>query len=198
MATLNTQVLVDKLAKLNSSQQSIETLSAWCTFHRKAARQVVSVWDAEFAKASVPKRLALTYLANDILQNSRKKGPEFVMEFFRVLPKAMKHLLKHGDAKVAKAVNRILQIWEERKVRSPLLLSSQPVQLCSVNLLLPCKGNRHDPHGPIIEIVDTLHSNHHEGLLAQAACRMLTCCIRESLTRIYLFIWGEKGALEGE
>ena len=116
MATLNTQVLVDKLAKLNSSQQSIETLSAWCTFHRKAARQVVSVWDAEFAKASVPKRLALTYLANDILQNSRKKGPEFVMEFFRVLPKAMKHLLKHGDAKVAKAVNRILQIWEERKV----------------------------------------------------------------------------------
>ena len=117
MATLNTQVLVDKLTKLNSSQQSIETMSAWCTFHRKAARQVVSVWDAEFAKASVPKKLALTYLANDILQNSRKKGPEFVMEFFRVLPKAMKHLVKHGDAKVAKAVARILQIWEDRKVK---------------------------------------------------------------------------------
>lgn len=129
MATLNTQVLVDKLAKLNSSQQSIETLSAWCTFHRKAARQVVSVWDAEFAKASVPKKLALTYLANDILQNSRKKGPEFVMEFFRVLPKAMKHLLKHGDAKVAKAVTRILQIWEERKVNPFQLFMAQTVWL---------------------------------------------------------------------
>ena len=35
MAVLNTQALVDKLNKLNNSQQSIETVSAWCIFYRK-------------------------------------------------------------------------------------------------------------------------------------------------------------------
>ena len=42
----------------------------------------------------------MLYLANDILQNSRKKGPEFVNEFYRALPRALQHMLKHGDEKV--------------------------------------------------------------------------------------------------
>ena len=38
MPGLNPQVLVDKLTRLNNSQQSIETVSNWCTFYRKVSK----------------------------------------------------------------------------------------------------------------------------------------------------------------
>ena len=117
MGSVNNQALVDKLHNLNSTQQSIETVSAWCSFYRKDARKVVAIWEQEFIKMSMAKQLAMAYLANDILQNSRKKGPEFVVEFYKTLPRAVKHLLKHGDDKVKRAVNRLVDIWEDRKVR---------------------------------------------------------------------------------
>ena len=75
MGTLNAASLVEKLSKLNSTQASIETLSEWCTFHRREAGRVVGIWDQEFNQAPSGKRLVLLYLANDILQNSRKKVP---------------------------------------------------------------------------------------------------------------------------
>lgn len=116
MGSVNNHALVDKLHNLNSTQQSIETVSAWCSFYRKDARKVVAIWEQEFVKMPMAKQLAMSYLANDILQNSRKKGPEFVHEFYKTLPRAVKHLLKHGDDKVRRAVNRLVDIWEDRKV----------------------------------------------------------------------------------
>ena len=73
----NPASLVDKLSKLNSTQASIETLSEWVQFHRRESTKIVEIWDREFAKAPPPKRLTLLYLANDILQNSRKKVESF-------------------------------------------------------------------------------------------------------------------------
>ena len=122
MGSVNNNALVDKLHNLNSTQQSIETVSAWCCFHRKDARKVVAIWEQEFVKMPLAKQLAMSYLANDILQNSRKKGPEFVHEFYRTLPRAVKHLLKHGDDKVKRAVNRLVDIWDDRKVSGQAIL----------------------------------------------------------------------------
>ena len=65
------------------------------------AKRVVRLWEAEFGKAaSLDRQLSMLYLANDILQNSRRKGPEFVNEFYHVMPRPISHLLKHGDNKV--------------------------------------------------------------------------------------------------
>ncbi|CAL8471276.1 g10818 [Coccomyxa elongata] len=117
MSGFNQSSLVDKLVKLNNTQQSIETVSSWCTFYRKEARKVVQTWEAEFVKApNMQKKLCMMYLANDILQNSRKKGPDFVNEFYHTLQRPVGHIFKHGDAKVQKAVERLVAIWEERKV----------------------------------------------------------------------------------
>ena len=41
-----------------------------------------------YSSANTSRRLTLLYLANDIVQNSRKKGAEYKVEFTRVLPKA--------------------------------------------------------------------------------------------------------------
>ena len=66
------------------------------------AHKVVGAWELDFSRSpDVQKKLALLYLANDVIQTSRKNGPHFVQEFYRILPKAVRHLLKHGDATVS-------------------------------------------------------------------------------------------------
>ncbi|XP_031271518.1 regulation of nuclear pre-mRNA domain-containing protein 1B-like isoform X1 [Pistacia vera] len=115
-STFNPQILVEKLAKLNNSQTSIETLSHWCIFHMNKAKQVVETWDRQFHCSPREQRLAFLYLANDILQNSRRKGSEFVGEFWKVLPDALRDVMDNGDEFGRNAARRLINIWEERKV----------------------------------------------------------------------------------
>ncbi|EOY02865.1 ENTH/VHS family protein isoform 1 [Theobroma cacao] len=115
-SSFNPQILVEKLAKLNNSQASIETLSHWCIFHMNKAKQVVETWDRQFHCSPREQRLAFLYLANDILQNSRRKGSEFVGEFWKVLPDALRDVIENGDEFGRNAAFRLISIWEERKV----------------------------------------------------------------------------------
>ncbi|KAK8589904.1 hypothetical protein V6N13_088709 [Hibiscus sabdariffa] len=110
------QILTEKLSKLNNSQQSIESLSRWCVTHRKKAKQIVETWDKLFNSSQKERRVSFLYLANDILQNSRRKGSEFVNEFWKVLPAALNRVYDDGDEHGKKAVTRLVDIWEERKV----------------------------------------------------------------------------------
>ncbi|KAE8699245.1 hypothetical protein F3Y22_tig00110584pilonHSYRG00398 [Hibiscus syriacus] len=110
------RILTEKLSKLNNSQQSIESLSRWCITHRKKAKQIVETWDKLFNSFQKERRVSFLYLANDILQNSRREGSEFVNEFWKVLPVALKCVYDDGDEYGKKAVTRLVDIWEERKV----------------------------------------------------------------------------------
>ncbi|CAM8903796.1 unnamed protein product [Rhodiola kirilowii] len=110
------QILADKLSKLNNTQQCIETLSHWCIFHQSKAELVVQTWVKEFKNSDTTQKVPLLYLANDILQNSKRKGNEFVTEFYKVLPEALKELEEKGDERGKRAVSRLCDIWEERKV----------------------------------------------------------------------------------
>lgn len=57
------------------------------------------------------------YLANDVIQNSKKKGPEYGKEFGVVLSKVFKHIGDNcTEGKLFSSLNRILNIWEERGV----------------------------------------------------------------------------------
>lgn len=115
-SSFNPQIFVEKLAKLNSTQASIETLSHWCIFHMNKAKQVVETWARQFHSSPRDRRLAFLYLANDILQNSRRKGSEFVGEFWKVLPDALRDMIENGDEFGRNNAQRLIGIWEERKV----------------------------------------------------------------------------------
>ncbi|KAJ1412866.1 RNA polymerase II-binding domain [Sesbania bispinosa] len=109
-------ILADKLSKLNTTQQCIETLSHWCIFHRSQAEQVIETWYKQFNNSEMAQRVPLLYLANDILQNSRRKGNEFVIEFWKVLPIALKDVLEKGGDQEKGVVSRLVDIWEQRRV----------------------------------------------------------------------------------
>lgn len=53
-------------------------------------------------------KVPLLYLANDILQNSKRKGNEFVSEFWKVLPGALKDVLDKGDERGKIAISRLV------------------------------------------------------------------------------------------
>lgn len=57
MSAFTETVLIKKLADLNSSSQSIQTLSLWLIHHRKHNEKIVSIWYKELTKGkfqSVP------------------------------------------------------------------------------------------------------------------------------------------------
>ncbi|KAI4499537.1 hypothetical protein M0802_005433 [Mischocyttarus mexicanus] len=115
MTGFTESALVKRLMDLNPSQQSIQTLSLWLIHHRKHHPTIVKVWFREMCKVKDNRKLMFMYLANDVIQNSKKKGPEFGKEFETVLPKAFEHM-KGFDEKTRDRLNRLLQIWEERGV----------------------------------------------------------------------------------
>ncbi|XP_055959647.1 uncharacterized protein LOC126655409 [Mercurialis annua] len=127
------QILADKLSKLNSTQQCIETLSHWCIFHRSKAEQVVQTWDKQFHSSQMEQKVPLLYLANDILQNSKRNGNEFVSEFWKVLPTALKDLNEKGSDRGKTAVTRLVSIWEERRVFGSRARSLRDVMLSEEN-----------------------------------------------------------------
>uniref|UniRef100_A0A8D8YIJ6 Regulation of nuclear pre-mRNA domain-containing protein 1A n=2 Tax=Cacopsylla melanoneura TaxID=428564 RepID=A0A8D8YIJ6_9HEMI len=117
MAGFTQTALLTKLEELNASQQSIQTLSLWLIHHRKHHSTIVKTWIGEVEKADDHRKLTLMYLANDVIQNSKKKGPEYGKEFGHVLRQAF---ISVGDVhcsdKTRNSLSRILKIWEERGV----------------------------------------------------------------------------------
>lgn len=117
MSSFTESGLVKKLLELNPSQQSIQTLSLWLIHHRKHHSIIVKTWIKELQKVSSSKKLTFMYLANDVIQNSKKKGPEFGKEYEHVLLKAFKLIAGSGpEEKTIHSLNRILNIWGERGV----------------------------------------------------------------------------------
>lgn len=117
MSGFSESALERKLAELTNSQQSIQTLSLWKIHHRRHHKAIVSVWLRELKKADPSRKLTFMYLANDVIQNSKKKGPEFVKEFGSVLPKAFAHIsVRNPDKNTHAGLRRILSVWQERNV----------------------------------------------------------------------------------
>ncbi|KAM4688827.1 regulation of nuclear pre-mRNA domain-containing protein 1A isoform 1-T1 [Discoglossus pictus] len=116
MSAFSEAALEKKLLELSNSQQSVQTLSLWLIHHRKHSRVIVTVWDRELRKAKANRKLTFLYLANDVIQNSKRKGPEFTKDFAPVIADAFKHVASETDDSCKKHLSRVLSIWEERAV----------------------------------------------------------------------------------
>ena len=97
--------------------QSIETLSHWCVFHRKRAKTLAPVWQKELRAAPGKRKLSFLYLANDVLQNSRKKGSEWIEALWPKMEWAVKHTLRAtSDEKTAKSCAKLVKVWLDRRI----------------------------------------------------------------------------------
>ncbi len=77
----------------------------------------VKVWFHALGKTSGHRKLTFLYLANDVVQNTKKKSPEIAKEFGTVMKKVLEHLsVLVLDEKTVKSIDRLLSIWTERDI----------------------------------------------------------------------------------
>jgi len=122
-------MLTERLHRLNETQESIQTLSYWITFHKRHCLSSVKLWYHEFQQAPSSKKLTLLYLANDIMQHNKKKGGEFIEEFGKIITVAVLATYQMGNETIQNSVGRLLQIWLDRKIFSVETIESMKNQL---------------------------------------------------------------------
>ncbi|XP_075535948.1 uncharacterized protein LOC142571468 isoform X1 [Dermacentor variabilis] len=114
--SINESNLVKKLTSVTNTQDSVQTLSLWIIHHRAHHRKIVDIWTKVLKKSKPVHRLTMLYLANDVLQNGKRKGvQQFVESFGDVLPEQTPLF---RDERIAKQVDRVFSIWAERSVFS--------------------------------------------------------------------------------
>ncbi|XP_062546335.1 uncharacterized protein LOC134212459 isoform X2 [Armigeres subalbatus] len=102
-----------KLKELKDTQDSIQQLSAWCLQRRTHHKKIVSSWLNILKQVKVESRLTLFYLANDVIQYSKRKNYEYVDSWGTYLQKATTLV---RDEKVKHKILRIFKIWEQREI----------------------------------------------------------------------------------
>ncbi|XP_053906994.1 regulation of nuclear pre-mRNA domain-containing protein 2 isoform X2 [Cuculus canorus] len=106
--------LDQKLQAVTNTMESIQGLSSWCLENKRHHSTIVCHWMKWLRRSAFPHRLNLFYLANDVIQNCKRKNAiVFRDAFAEVLPEAAS-LVK--DPSVSKSIERIFKIWEDRNV----------------------------------------------------------------------------------
>lgn len=109
--------LKDKLDALEETQDSIVSTSQWVLFHYRYADRIAPEWETYLNKSPVQKKLAVIYLANDVVQQSRaKRKTEFIDAFNKLLPRALSQAYSEVPEPTKKKISKIVNIWRERKI----------------------------------------------------------------------------------
>jgi len=124
MSGFSEATLSQKLSELNQTAPSIQGVSLWLLHHRKHYQAYVKLWYKELGKIKPEQKLPMMYLANDLVQNSRKKYPEVAKEFGTVMKLVFTHLVALNlDAKTQNSINRLVNIWRDRQIFDKKIIS---------------------------------------------------------------------------
>ncbi|XP_047580625.1 regulation of nuclear pre-mRNA domain-containing protein 2 isoform X7 [Lutra lutra] len=120
-----------KFQSVTNTMESIQGLSSWCIENKKHHTTIVYHWMKWLRRSAYPHRLNLFYLANDVIQNCKRKNAIIFRESFAdVLPEAAA-LVK--DPSVSKSIERIFKIWEDRNVYPEEMIMALREALTSMN-----------------------------------------------------------------
>ncbi|GMS89047.1 hypothetical protein PENTCL1PPCAC_11222 [Pristionchus entomophagus] len=141
MALLTQEKITQRLQGLDEKPESIQTCSAWILHHSKPQNldiifdtwlrvryilvfflfffsQVV-IFQEVYREKTSKRLINLVWVANDVSQNSRKKGSEVTTAFFPRIESAFKHIRKNPqDDGVDKCVSRCVDVWDSRRIFS--------------------------------------------------------------------------------
>ncbi|XP_072094326.1 regulation of nuclear pre-mRNA domain-containing protein 2a isoform X2 [Mobula birostris] len=136
--------LEKKLLTVTNTMDSIQGLSAWILDNKKHYTSIVRHWMKCMRKASIPHRLNLFYVANDVIQNCKRKNAIVFRDAFSEVLVEAGTLVR--DPSIRKSIDRIFTIWEQRSVypeelivdlRAALDVSSVKFVNCPSKSLIP-------------------------------------------------------------
>jgi CID domain len=106
------------LARLDSSSQSVQAAASAMMKHYDQAVIAVDEWRNALQVARGEQLLALLYVANEVLQNSkRNRGRNFLEGMSPVLSQALQHICQR-DVSLVEKVRRVVKIWGDRQIFS--------------------------------------------------------------------------------
>lgn len=89
-------------------------MSSLCLHYKNHHKKIAQIWLRSLQKAEVSHRLTLIYLANDIVQNAKRKNAlSFINDFKNILKDTVPYL---RDDKIKKSVERVFSIWQDRSI----------------------------------------------------------------------------------
>ncbi|CAF4921126.1 unnamed protein product [Rotaria sp. Silwood1] len=103
-----------RLTLVNSTQESVQTLSLWILYHRSQYEHLIKTWFKVLKKSKPLHRLTLFYVDNDVIQNAKKHNALVYQQAFKPFLNSSMIYVKENAIK--KKVQRILEIWRERGV----------------------------------------------------------------------------------
>ncbi|XP_076267917.1 uncharacterized protein LOC143200984 isoform X3 [Rhynchophorus ferrugineus] len=150
MSTMGTQTVVTEaefnalqfektLTNLKDSQESINSCCQWCLKNRQHHKKIVNSWLNVLKRVKVEQRLILFYLANDVVQYSKRRNYEYVESWGTAIQKATTLV---RDDKVKHKILRIFKIWEQRSVYGEEFITD----LCGLISVQPAGPKNDEPH----------------------------------------------------
>ncbi|KAH8412829.1 hypothetical protein KR009_006054 [Drosophila setifemur] len=118
--TFDEELFETRLEALKDTQDGIQQMSNWCLQHRSNYKKIIQCWLNVFKRVRVDHRLVLFYLANDVIQYSKRKRYEFVECWATALQRATTMV---RDERVKDKILRIFKIWEQREIYSEEYIS---------------------------------------------------------------------------
>uniref|UniRef100_A0A6P7H0K6 Regulation of nuclear pre-mRNA domain-containing protein 2 n=1 Tax=Diabrotica virgifera virgifera TaxID=50390 RepID=A0A6P7H0K6_DIAVI len=128
-----------QLTTLKDSQEAINNCCQWCLQYKNYHKKIVNAWLNVLKRVKVEQRLNLFYLANDVIQYSKRKNYDFVESWGIALQKATTMV---RDDKVKHKILRIFKIWEQRGVYNNEFISD----LCGLINVVPSAPKNDEPH----------------------------------------------------
>ncbi|KAL4153303.1 hypothetical protein QTP88_001154 [Uroleucon formosanum] len=102
-----------KLKFLTVSQNAIHSLSMWCLERHEYYKNIITIWSNTIKKVKIKKRLVLFYLANHVIQYSKKQNYKFVGRWKTAIQKAIPYV--RGE-EIHSKISRVIKIWKDRGV----------------------------------------------------------------------------------
>ncbi|KAA6386289.1 MAG: hypothetical protein EZS28_018183 [Streblomastix strix] len=115
--TLDRIGFVQKLRALEATEASIQALSRYIILQKRHIADIVSVWKEEFVVQNSERRVALVFLANDVLQRGRKEGV-FTPAFYEALLECLGRRDVRDDSKTSGQARHVVEVLTSRKVLS--------------------------------------------------------------------------------
>lgn len=105
-----------KLDHVTPTQDSIQSLALWIIHHKSNHEVICKLWLKRLNESSPngKHRLALFYLANDVIQNCKRKNAKIFQDTFKKM--LCEAIVLARENTVKKSVDRVIDVWLERNV----------------------------------------------------------------------------------
>lgn len=140
--------LRNALLNVDASSPSVQRAASAMMRHYDQSMIAVNEWRNALQMARGEQLLALLYVANEVLQNSkRNRGPNFLENMSPVLSQALQHICQR-DLTLTEKVRRVVKIWADRQILSIRFVNELLASLETYRLQLKAHQSGHEPVPP--------------------------------------------------